>query len=284
MNGSLASLLSESTAIVVVLPQNPSLDSVAAGLALYLALKSQKQVDIVCSEPMRVEFNRLVGVNKVKTEVGNRNLIIKFRDYKATDIERVSYDIENSEFKLTVVPKDGILPPSTDQVVSSHSGISANTALLIGGAGLQDFASISDLKGAKLIHFGISAMSGQGATEVVSLAGSASSISELVYYRLNEAGITVDSDVASNLLSGIEEESNGFASDQTTADTFLAIAELLRAGGIRNQVRLQNQADLQMAPAPAGNPMEPPLQAEKPQGQAPNEWFGPKIYKGTAVS
>ena len=54
---------------------------------------------------MVVEFNRLVGVNKITTELGNKNLVIKFKYYKVAGSEIVSYDIEKGEVKLSVMPK-----------------------------------------------------------------------------------------------------------------------------------------------------------------------------------
>jgi hypothetical protein len=308
MNSSLSTALEGSSAILVALPKNPNLDSVAAGLALYLTLKDSKKVEVYCPEEMRVEFNRLVGVNKIKTEAGNKNLIIKFKDYKATDIERVSYDIENSEFKLTIVPKDDALPPSEEQLVASFAGLSVDTAFLVGGASLADFPIVTDeLKDSKVVHFGTTAVAGSGATQIISLARPASSVSESVYSHIKEAQLPLQADVASNLLFGIEEESNSFASSQTTATTFLAMAELMQAGGMR-RVSFAAPVDpqpptqgftnpfqpqpRQMMPAPQPAPRQPAPKMPSPDADASNpedvepqdEWFGPKIYKGTSVS
>ena len=293
MSGTLSTVLTESGTILIVLPQNPKLDDVAAGLSLYLSLKDQKQADIYCPEAMRVEFNRLVGVNKIKTEAGNKNLVIKFANYKATDIERVSYDIENSEFKLTVVPKENAVAPNADQVVSSYAGVAADTAFLVGGTSLSDFPiAQDDLKDAKLVHFGTSAIDGAGASQIISLATPASSISETVYSLLKEAQTAVEADVATNLLYGIEDASAGFTSPATTASTFMAVSELMRAGGTRKSAVEAAQTMPQGAQVGAQpNPVEalsqvqnqPQVAPDQPQ-QPKQDWFGPKVYKGTTVS
>ena len=65
--------------IYILIPQNPNQDAVAAGLALYLSLKGDgKNAYIACPSPMRVEFSRLVGVDKVVSKIGNRNLVVFF--------------------------------------------------------------------------------------------------------------------------------------------------------------------------------------------------------------
>src|SRR5690554_7864489 len=105
MENSFKSVVDQSRSILVLLPSKPFFDQVAAGLALYLALRDQKQVQIATDSEMIVEFNRLIGVNKITQDIGSKNLIIRFVDYPANDIERVSYDIEDGQFKLSVIPK-----------------------------------------------------------------------------------------------------------------------------------------------------------------------------------
>src|SRR3990170_2413379 len=134
MEHSFKNIIDKSKSILILLPTKPFFDQVAAGLSLFLSLREPKQVQICCPSPMTVEFNRLVGVNRISQELGNKNLVIRFADYKASDIERVSYDIENAQFRLTVIPKQKVSPPTKEQVELSYSGISADTVIIIGGA------------------------------------------------------------------------------------------------------------------------------------------------------
>ena len=69
--------------ILILLPANPTLDSVAAALSLYLVIKKQeKNVGIGCPTKMTVAYNRLVGINKITDKVGSRNLVISFNYIK----------------------------------------------------------------------------------------------------------------------------------------------------------------------------------------------------------
>ena len=142
MDNSLKSLIDSSQSILILLPTKPYFDQVAGGLTLFLSLKTSKQVAISCPSEMLVEFNRLVGVDKVTSEFGNKNLVIKFTNYKASGIERVSYDIENGEFKLSVIPKPGVIPPNQDQVSMGYAGLSADVVILIGGANYSQFPAL----------------------------------------------------------------------------------------------------------------------------------------------
>jgi hypothetical protein len=90
MDTNFTSLIESATSVLILLPTKPYFDQVAAGLSLYLSLKEKKEVAISSSSPMMVGFNRLIGINKIVTEVGNKNLTIKFAGYDAGNIEKVS--------------------------------------------------------------------------------------------------------------------------------------------------------------------------------------------------
>lgn len=303
MNESFTSLVDSASSILILLPNKPYFDQVAAGLSLYLSLRDRKETAIYSPSPMTVGFNRLMGVNKISSELGNKNLLITFPDYDAANIEKVSYDIDNGRFKLTVVPKTGQVAPQKDQVEVSYSGVSADLVILIGGANESHFPVLSqkDLEGARVAHIGTrSFVSDRG---VMSFAGSGSSVSELVARLIKENELSLDADCATNLVMGIEEGSSNFTSSEVTPETFDVFAYLLRNGGLR-----QPKVKLSPANFPAGsiptqpytNPITTPqeqLKAEKPEVIAeqienkeevvetpPSDWLQPKIYKGTSVS
>lgn len=286
MENSLKSIIDSSKSVLILLPTKPYFDQVAAGLALYLAIRQDKEAAITSPSPMIVEFNRLVGVNKITQELGNKNLIIKFSDYKASDIERVSYDIENSEFRLSVIPKPGVSAPLKEQAQLSYSGISADTAILVGGVNDTHFPvlSSSDLAGVKLVHIGPRPLSTSPGKSVISLARPASSVSELVAGLIKESALKLDSDIATNLVMGIEEGSNKFSSSDVTSETFQIFADLMRAGGQRlNHAPFVQRKSMPGSPPPARFQQATEVKRQDSK-DAPKDWLQPKIYKGTSVS
>ena len=280
MESSFTSAIAESKSILILLPTKPYFDQVAAGLALYLSLRDEKEVVIVSPSPMLVEFNRLVGVNKVTTETGNKNLTISFRDYAASDIERVSYDIESGEFKLTVIPKPGFVAPKKEQVSFDYSGVSADTIILVGGANETHFPALSskDFVASKLIHIGTRALSLGPDSRAMSFARPASSVSEVVAALINESERRLDADIATNLVIGIEEGSRQFQGPDVSPETFEIIARLLRSGG----QRVVTQSVEKQASPQGAIPGEQP--SEEKKEEAPKDWLQPKIYKGTSIS
>lgn len=297
MENSLKSIIDQSSSILILLPARPYFDQVAAGLGLYLALRDKKEVSISSPSPVTVEFNRLVGVNKVTQELGDKNLVIKFSGYKASDIERVSYDIEDGEFRLTVIPKSGLSTPKKDQAQLSYSGVSADTIVMVGGVNESHFPALSSntLAGAKLVHIGTRALTLPGGRNVISLSRPTSSISELVASLIKESGMGLDADVATNLLMGIEEGTNKFSGSDVNAETFQVVSELMRSGGQRGVGHAQRRVAYPpgaipgQTPRPTSQtqPKQQPVSGQAPQEKtqrAPKDWLEPKIYKGTSIS
>jgi hypothetical protein len=311
VENSFKNVVDQSKTLLILLPLSPTFDQVAAGLALYLGLRESKEIQIYSPSPMTVEFNRLIAVNKITQEMGNKNLIIRFVDYRANDIERVSYDIENGQFRLTVIPKQKISPPTKDQIELNYSGVSADTILIVGGATEEHFPAITskDLVGADIVHIGTQDISMSSNKSYISFSRPASSVSEVVASLIKESGISLDQDIASNLLMGIEEASNNFTTPAVTAETFATISELMKAGGERLSVQKPavstnyppgaipqaswaNQTIPQPQPQQASdsNMPQPPKVQNQVQDQEvedeepPKDWLSPKIYKGTSIS
>lgn len=300
MNDSFSSLISSATSILVLLPNKPYFDQVAAGLSLYLSLRDKKPVSISSPSPMVVGYNRLVGINKIGQELGNKNLLISFPNYDAGNIEKVSYDIENGEFKLTVVPKTGFTAPQKEQVEIGHTGVSADLVILIGGANESHFPTLAqkDLEGAKIAHIGTRVLTSDSGKGIMSFAKPGSSVSELVAGLIKEGELPMDTDCATNLVMGIEEGSNHFESSEVTPETFEIFAYLLRSGGQRfpkQQLEPRNFPPGAIPTRPFSKPVGQPQPAqeepileqvetkEEPVENAPSDWLQPKIYKGTSV-
>src|SRR3989344_9541311 len=90
-------ILDASKDITILFGENPTLDTVAASLGLYLSLTaSSKNVTIASPKPMVVEFSNLVGANKVSSVLGNKNFVISL-DYNEESIEKVSYHIDSGK-------------------------------------------------------------------------------------------------------------------------------------------------------------------------------------------
>ncbi|MCX6725982.1 MAG: hypothetical protein NT052_01540, partial [Candidatus Shapirobacteria bacterium] len=111
------------------------------------------------------------------------------------------------------------------------------------------------------------------------------SLSELVTLFLSAMKLTIDEDMATNLLMGIKNATHDFSLDKATPNTFEAMAICLRAGGrkplrgfspeqAKNEVRNLNNNSNNNSSNNINNNNEVIRQKPSP------DWFKPKIYKG----
>lgn len=310
MDNSFKTLIDSAQEVLILLPSKPYMDQVAGGLSLYLSLSAQnKNVSISCPAQMIAEYSRLIGVDKVTTELGSKNLVIKFKNYSADDIDKVRADVENGEFTLTTLPKAGKKSPTKDQLEISFTGTAGDLVILIGGANDTHFPALSkeELKTAKVIHLGTRLLEILNSDlEILSFARPASSTSELIASLIKESGFPVDEDIATNLLAGIEDQSKGFQSNEVTADTFEIFAELLKLGGRRMPkiVPARNYPNGAIPTRPFNTPVQTVTQdnpvVQQPQitdrqmtpeeaeqeleQEIPASWSEPKIFTGTSLS
>lgn len=278
-------LLEQKRSFLILLPQNPDMDAVAAALSLYLALQAQdSQVDIACPTPMRVEFNRLVGVNKIKEHAGDRNLNISFENYDAAGIEKVSYDIDNGRFNLKVVPKQGYQAPQPSQVKLEYGRGNGEVVIVVKTEKRQDLGNFAEGEQLNAQVVLVSNLPCQGFPNPIEVIDpQAASASEVVFQILENWGWQLTQDLANNLLMGVSSGTNNFQSQNITADTF-SVASRLMQSGARLQPSLATQPQ-QVGPVPAPqqtvSPTTQPAQTQS--SQPPEDWLQPKVYKGSKL-
>src|SRR3989344_8049375 len=122
--------LEAAKSVLVLLPQNPDIDAVAAALSLKLSLGQGRDVSVACSSPMTVEFNRLVGVDSVTDNPGNKNLIIEFDKEASLGVDRVTWE-SGDNLKLIVIPKPGLAAPSKEQIKFNYAGVTADLVIIV---------------------------------------------------------------------------------------------------------------------------------------------------------
>lgn len=215
--------------VAIFLPKNPSYDAVASALALKLSLEqSGKSATVTCPDPMTVEFNRLVGVDSITSNFASRNLIITFPG-QTEIVDKVSYNVDNGELQLIITPKSNTSGIDHSRLKFISGNIQADLIILLGSASLPD-----DYKNTKYISF----------TDLP--------LCQAVTNFLQANDLPFNSDIASNLLSGLEK---------STSET---VAFLTQAGAKRQDVYTPDKEVPGSVPSP--------------------DWFEPKVYSGTTLS
>lgn len=275
--------LDSAGSILLAIPQNPSQDAVAAALALYLSLKSyNKTVAVLASTPPVVRDSRLVGLDKIGSQVGGKNLVLTINAPEDA-VEKVTSNTEGGHLNLIVIPKSGITPLKKEDIVFSYTGAAADLILTIGASSLADLGEIAErehelFSSVSIINLG----NRQGSFGEVNLTDPGSSNSELVAAMLQELKLPLDIDTASNLMRGIEDATGGLSSPDMTADTFEVLATLYRAGARRS-----GPAPLTTAKIVSDVPI---VEVESKEGKTPEmtapkqDWLQPKIMRTPAGS
>lgn len=229
-------LIDQAKEVLILLPSNPPVDFVAASLSLYLSLISRgKQVNVTCPSAMTVEFNHLIGVDKISNKINSaqgRNLVISF-PYQEGAIEKVSYNIEDNFFNLVIEPRKDFSPITPEAIKYSSSGGNIDLIFTIGITGLSEINNLSNIKELinekPIVNIDINPQNNNfGRINIVNQ--NLSSTCEILISLFSSLSLNIDADIASNLLMGITFGSNNFSSPQTSASTFEAAAVCLKHG------------------------------------------------------
>jgi hypothetical protein len=288
-------ILAKSKTGAIVVPANPSIDTVAAATSLYLALiKKGLTISLVC--PTKIEQD-LIGTEKFQTALSapGDNLVITF-PYTEGAIDKIDTYIENDKFSLIIVPRSGFKKLEYDQVQFSYSGGNFDFIIVLDTPTLSALGDIYKnnnqlFQGREIInidrHFTNTSF---GTVNIVKK--DVASLSELTYQIIKQNQLEIDKDIATNLYSGIATATNNFTSYSTNADTFQTIAELLRAGAIKKLIKKPTPAQSFTSPQPIMTPRETQktiaiedVEKEKKQDEpiAPSDWLKPKIFKGSGL-
>lgn len=262
-------ILSQHDRVGIMVGKNPTVDDMAAALALYLSLKAaNKSVTIASASQPLVEHSSLVGINEVKSALGGSatgDLVVSF-PYQEGEIEKVSYTIENSFLNIVVKAGQNGLA-FTEQDVRFTRGAAGGLPTLLIAVGTAQLALLGDLfnpemlKDTSIINID-NKPENQGFGDLVIVAPEYSSVSELMANVILTNGLPLDVDAAQNLLNGISFATNNFQNPQTSFYAFEIVAELMRRGAVRMPVRTSQ--------APMPSFMQQPRSAQ-PQPQQPQQ-------------
>lgn len=325
--GDLKTALPASSNILVALPVNLNLDNLSSGLSLLLALqKSGKTAQIVSGGQILVEHSSLIGVDQVKNQLasdGAGNLIVtlggvvKYDDQNNPIIEGLkgvtwhpnSLKKDDLDLVFEVKPGEKIAPTA---ITPHFSTGKFDLILLVGVANPTDLGSIftnnqNIFNESKVINIGS--------------IDPNTSLSSIAADIIPSLGLSLDQDIATNLLAGIFTTTNNLQT--AAAEDYEAVAQLLRVGGKRpnpptgpdptgaggqpTPSEQDFQAIFQTQPnsAPSDNFVVPnvvssestqplsdnqPSPEEVPMGEGIEmekpeaDWLTPKIYKGTNLN
>lgn len=306
--------IQKATSGAIILPANPSTDTVAAASALYLGLtKLGKNVSLVCDMTPKSDLMAADKIQKQLTTSGD-NLIISF-PYTDGSIDKVDYNIQGETFNLIVTPRQGNSKLDSQKVKFSYGGGDMDFIITLDAPNLNSLGnSFIDNKkmfqGKTIINIDRHLVNDfYGTVNIVNKISS--SISELAFRFLEEAGCEMDKDIATNLYAGLVSATNNFSSYSVNAETFEIAAALLKSGAAKKQVKpLQPQQTQQNQFPPRkqfnqqrdnSNQIQQPIkhahsnekqikpiedveyEESSDENNTSSNWLKPKIFRGTGL-
>lgn len=265
--------ITRSDKMAIAVSKNPTVDEMAASLALYLSLSSiGKKVSIASPTEPIVELSNLVGIDKVQTQFSSKDgdLIVSF-PYKEGEIEKVSYTLEDGLLNIIVKASQQGLSFQEQQVRFKRGEETPKLLFVVGTSRISDLGKLYDtekLKDSTVINID-NKSDNQGFGEVVFVSPSFSSVSEQMAVLLSRIEAPLDVDIAQNILSGIIAATGNFQRPSTSLHALEQAARMMRAGAVRQQRQPQRQpfvSDSRSDQLPEDNFfMTPPIQQMRQQ-------------------
>lgn len=269
--------------ILIVLPQNLNVDNLAAGLSLYLSLKSTgKKVDIVSTGTPQVSQSNLYGIGDIKNDVsksGGGNFIISLDGVVDTTgtmqqvpaLEKLDWYPEGSKLNLVfhVVPGQRFEPSN---ITSRHEESGYDLTFVIGCQSLNELGNLfisnsQYFAQSQVVNIDVNPLNSYfGFANVID--PQTSSISEIVAHILPSLTLSMDLDVSSNIIAGIYFATNNLTT-KVNPDTFMAVSQAVQIGGSLPNIKPQApqpevKIDFQNEKAPVQPPIQPGPFPEQP--------------------
>ncbi len=295
--------------IGILVGRDYDMDSLAAALSLYLALKSYgKKVSIASPKQATVEVSSLVGIDELKTNIETEggDLTVSF-PYKEGEIDKVSYTIDNGYLNIVVKTGEAGLSFDKNDIKYVRLGSYPKLIFVVGTPRLSDLNNLFDpeaLKDATLINID-NKSDNQGFGEISLVSTQFSSVSEQIAKLIMDLNLNLDQDIAQNLLSGISYSTNNFQKQNTSIYAFEMAGILMRKGALRHDYQRQDKAPMPrqfFAPTPLTQqnqnrqdgqsrilrqgiqPQKPRDVSDKRGATPPPDWLMPKVYKGSSTN
>lgn len=287
--------LPESNRILIVLPQNLNTDNLAAGLSLYLSLKSAgKSVDIVSTGTTLVSQSNLYGIGEIKNDIpksAGGNFIISLDGVvdntgtmqQVPALEKLDWYPEGSKLNLVfhVVPGQKFVPTN---ITSRHDQSGYDLTIVIG---CQNLNELGDLFISNSQYFAQSQVVNIDTNTANAYFGFAnvidpqsSSLSEITAQILPSLTLSLDKDAASNIIAGIYEATNNLTV-KVGPTTFLVLSEAVQTGGFLPQTQSIDQTQIPELEAEAVQPqaqsVPQPQVTVEPQAQNPFIQIPPQV-------
>ena len=254
--------------ILILLPQQNSPDTVAAGLALYSSIKQKynsngnttKRVTIASPTPLPDHLKPLPNAKQIQQSVGTKNMVITINT-AMDNIEKVATDDDQGKFNIIIETKPDLDKLTQEDISVSYRGVSSDLIITISVSNSQQLGSLLSqepklLEGRDIItltHQFQPADFGSININDPQISGA----SEMISSFLKAIKPKPSQEITTNILAGIESATNNFT-NKSSAETFSTVAWCIRNHAQRNILSGETPISSPQMPRPIiPNPMTP---------------------------
>jgi nanoRNase/pAp phosphatase (c-di-AMP/oligoRNAs hydrolase) len=225
---------------LIILPQSPTGDALAAALALRAFLiKQSKETEIVSPSPLDKRYGFLPGFESVSRAVEpSKNLLVEVST-KNAELDELSYNKEPEKLTIFLKPKDGIFEEKDVSVRTASFPF--DLVITVGISSLEHlgdfYANNTDVFfNLPIVNIDYRATNeGYGQFNAVDVKST--SCSEVVFGLISAYEESLmDEAIATALLAGIISESNSFQHSQTTPQTLVLASRLIELGAKQQEI------------------------------------------------
>jgi nanoRNase/pAp phosphatase (c-di-AMP/oligoRNAs hydrolase) len=232
--------------ILIVLPNNPTTDAIAASLALFLALeKLKKKSKIVCNKfSLPASHTFLPKSSEIISDLTTLRKFVITLDTSKTKVEELSYDFDKDKQRLNVyiTPKNGFFEGR--DITTSAGMYEYDLIYVLDAVDLDSLSKLFENNAEFFYHTPVVNIDHNPSNEYfgqINLVDlTATSSSEIVFELVKQMGENIlDEHMATNLLTGIISKTKSFRTPSVTPKS-LAVASLLIASGARREDIITN--------------------------------------------
>lgn len=234
-------LILEKNNILIVLPDNPTTDAVASGLALYSRLLMMKKNAKIVSHSFQLLPNHsfLPRSNEIIGELSSFKKFIITLDVQKSPVEDLSYDISDGKLHIYITPKNGTYE---EKDVSNSSGhYPFDLVITLSAFDLNVLGEIFDMNAEFFLQTPIINIDYHSENEkygsVNHLDLTATSVSEMFFDLFkNDHPSPLDEMTATCLLTGIIANTKSFQKNTVTPKSLAIASQLVHAGARREEI------------------------------------------------
>ncbi len=245
--------VAKSKNILIATSQNPSVDAIAASLALKIILEQQnKKVKVVSQDYTLLPQHSFLPKSKdIHSDLSTLKQFVISLDLGQTKVEELSYDIKEDKLNIYIKPKTGFF--KNEDLSTSDDNYEYDLIFTIDAPELEALGSIYDSNTEFFYKIPIinidhkPSNDNYGQINLVDIT--ATSVSEIVFELLKEHDEKMLNEyIATNLLTGIISKTKSFQTPQVTPKS-LAIASHLISSGARREEIIRNLYQTKSLPA-----------------------------------